>query len=393
MALTESTISSGGVPSPARPVFFMSHAVPADTDGTGEDEALFARFFEHLCEAVAARMTLPHPPSLGYMVNAASSERQTPRALAVCRVFVPLWSPLYFTTARCGREWSVFMERVQSTSPAPFWGRFAPVIWSPVSASAIPRAAREVNRGRGQESRPDAVDGLYALMPEKRGPWDPAYRQVVHEVADAVARAAREPLRSAALADLEDAPDAFQQRSPDLSLRVAILAPTTRTLPQGRSGKGRYGADSLDWAPYGNRRLAEDVATVTERLGYGLHLVSFGEVAGQMLADPPVGEPEPTLLLIDNWSLLDESRRRQVEAYVRLDRPWYTFMVVRDREDPETREHTARLQAVVDETLSARLGKMSVVHRHAASGNGSPEGFPRDFSLLAQVAESSFIRR
>lgn len=400
--MTES-VASGGTPPADRPVFFVSHAGPTDPEAGREDDELFKRFFADLSRAVGTRLRLHDHAGLGYLVDATRSARETARALAVCRVFVPLWSPLYFTTERCGQEWSVFLKHVRTAGGGPPGRYFAPVTWAQVSAARLPSAAREVDRGAGREERPDAVDGLYTLMSDMIGEeigWqetDPddaqLYRMVVDGVADTVARACDRALAPVAPTDLKHASNAFARRSPSLSLRVAILAPTRRQLPEGRIGEGRYGAGPLDWAPYGNRPLRDDVATVTERLGYELHLVAFDEVAEQFLADPPAREPEPTLLLIDNWSLLDEERRRQVDGYVRLGRPWLTFMVVRDPADPETREQLDRLQRVVNETLSVRLARMRIDLKHAASGNGAREGFTRDFTMLAQVAESSFIRR
>jgi FxsC-like protein len=397
------SVSSGGAPPADRPMFFVSHAGPTDPEAGREDDELFKRFFVDLSRAVADRLTLREHVGLGYLVDATRSARETARALAVCRVFVPLWSPLYFTTERCGQEWSVFLDHVHTAGGGSPGRYFAPVTWAPVSAATLPRAAREVDRGSDREERPDAVNGLYTLMPEAAEEEtgrpeadtddEELYRMVVNGVAEAVVRASSRALRPTTPARLEQAPNAFTQRSPSLSLRVAVLAPTTRVLPEGRIGHGRYGEEPLDWAPYGNRPLAEDVTTVIERLGYELHLVAFDDVSEQLLADSATVEPEPTLLLIDNWSLLDEERRRQVASYVRLGRPWCTFMVVRDPADPETRERMDRLRAVVDETLSARLARMRIDLQHAASGDGIREGFTRDFSMLAQVAESSFIRR
>ena len=380
-----------------RPLFFVGHA-------GRHDDALFNRFFRDLTRAVGARLKLSvnEQAGLGYMVDAASSPAETARALSVCQVFVPLWSPLYFKSPQCGQEWSVFRERAQSAEGGSSGSHFAPVIWTPVTAAALPRAAREVDRGGGREERPDSVYGLYELMidmPEDGiraypplGADDYQYRQVVDGVAEAIAKAARAPaLRTAAPVDVGQAVNAFAQRAPSLYLRVAILAPRAGRIPQGRDDTRRYGTTALDWAPYGNRALAEDVETVTERLGYLLHLVDFDDVAERLLADED--DVEPTLLLIDNWALLDDRWRNLVDHYIQLGRPWHTFMVVRDPNDPETRENLDRLLAVVDSTLSARLDRMRVDLAYAASGGSSPEGFTRDFSALAQLAESVFVRR
>lgn len=390
--------SSAGAPPNGHPLFFVSRAGPTEGD------ALFERFFADLRRSVAARLDLPDHAGLGYTAQPTSSTRQIAQALAVCRVFIPLWSPRYFTDALCGREWTVFRERVTAVGGRSLKRYFAPVTWAPVAPAMMPFAARAVDRAGGRDERPDEAHGLYALMSDaldertdrretEPGGCEPLYRIVVDGVAEAVADASRELLRPTEPADLERARNAFAKPGPSLGLRVAILAPAFGRLPEGRSGKGRYGPGPLDWAPYGDRPLAEEVAVVTQRLCYRLDLVAFDEVSGDLLSDRAAAETEPTLLLIDNWSLLDAERRRQVDAYARPDRLWNRFMVVRDPEDPETRLHLTRLQAVVDETLLARLEELPLNLEHAASGRGTRPWFAHNFSALARAAESSFIRR
>jgi FxsC-like protein len=392
------SVPSIGAPPTVHPVFFVSRA------GPGEGDGLFERFFADLRRCVAARLDLPDDPDLGFAVEPTSSPRRLAQALAVCRVFVPLWSPPYFTDARCGKAWTVFEGRVKALGgPCPE-RYFAPVTWKPVSPGMMPYPARAVDRADGRDERPEEARGLHALMSDafdeptdrresKAGGGEPLYRRVVDGVADAVADSCREPLGPTEPADLDRARNAFAKPRPSLGLRVVILAPTSGRLPEGRSGKGRYGPGPLDWAPYGDRPLAEEVALVTEGLCYQLDLVAFDEVSRDLLSPGAAAEAEPTLLLIDNWSLLDAERRRQVDAYARPDRLWHRFMVVRDPEDPETRLHLARLQAVVDETLLARLEELPVDLEHAASGRSTRPWFAHNFSALARAAASSYIRR
>jgi hypothetical protein len=97
------------------------------------------------------------------------------------------------------------------------------------------------------------------------------------------------------------------------------------------------------------------------------------------------------LLLIDNWALLD-SGCRQVERYVDLACPWYTFMVIRDEADPEARARDEELRGVVHATLGATLDTLRVGLRFGASGDASRGRLREDFSLLAQAAVRGFVR-
>jgi FxsC-like protein len=375
------------------PVFFLSHADPPAVDAEFVDDddvdEMFTKFFRDLTDAVAARSALPSLSDIGYMVDAEASPAKTAHALAVCQVFVPLWSPLYFKSPGCGREWAAFQTRVPAGLNAVC---FEPVTWAPVSAAAIPRAALAVDRGGRREARPDAEKGLYALMIDDEVEQ---YARVVDDVATAISRLAKSPvLDSVPAVDLSGTRSAFAPRRSRITLRVALLAPTADRLPESRQGSGRYGPRQLDWTPFGadwNRTLAEDVKQFAERLGYDVDVVGFDDIASELSAG---GSPQkPTLLLIDNWALLDPLWRGEVEEYLKLRYPWYTFMVVRDPQDPETSRHVQPLRAVVDETLGARLTAMRIDLRHAASGNGSREQFQHDFSVLAQVAALSFLKR
>ncbi len=380
---------SGDLKAPL-PLFFVSHASPATDDPAQRaDDELFTRFHEDLTLAVAQRLATRDRPALGYMVGPGAEAQATARALATCQVFVALCSPLYFKNEQCGKEWSAFSARVPEDRRVRC---FYPVTWTPVSAPAFPAAAVDVFAAGTRNDQLDALGGVYALMVDEDSE---AYGAVVADIAGVIAETARRPVLATTVpVDLNRARNAFTSTVPQLRLQVVILAPTRDELPEGRTETESYGAHQLDWAPYGGvtgRQVAEDAALVAERLGYAINLVGFDDVADQLLTDRQ--PTAPTVLLIDNWSLIDRERRLQVRAYVELNHPWYRFMVIRNPQDPETNDSQQRLQAVVNETLQAKLNAMRIDMRHASSGNGSPELFPARFKLVAETAAASFQRR
>ena len=73
--------------------------------------------------------------------------------LASCRVFVPLFSPRYFTSEMCGREWYAFNERIlraravgAGSVPA-----IVPALWTHVGMAQLPDSVRHIHVVRKTE--------------------------------------------------------------------------------------------------------------------------------------------------------------------------------------------------------------------------------------------------
>ncbi|WP_194908063.1 FxsC protein [Catenulispora rubra] len=383
---------SGDEPSVHEPLFFLSYARPheAEAERPREELDLFLTFFDDLTQQISTLLPRKRPGDLGYAAPADAPERPTLQALSVCHVFVPLISPQYFSTRRCGLEWSAFRKRVRTRDVGL---HFVPVTWAPVEPADIPPDVLEVDFHTPREGRADIAEGLYPLMVDRAPGSD--YDLVVRNVARTISCVVREhPLPAGVLPSLLGQQNAFRAAPTRLLLRIVILAPTRDRSPKGRTADGHYGDAQTDWAPYGDRRdrtLAADVRTIADRLGYAPEIVGFDDVAPALLAGTL--SSAPTVLLIDNWALLDTAWRDQVAAYAdpAAKRPdWETFMVVRDDHDPQTRQRGADLRAAVDETLAASLRAMQTVVEHAASGNGPRERFPSHFSTVAEFAAGLF---
>lgn len=383
---------SGDEPSVHEPLFFLSYARPHESEAEHprEEPDLFLTFFDDLTQRISTLLPGERPGDLGYAASAVAPGQSILQALAMCHVFVPLISPQYFRSRFCGLEWSAFRKRVGTRDLAL---HFVPVTWAPVEQADIPPDVLEINFQTPRQGRADITEGLYSLMVDRAPGSD--YDRVVRNVARTISEAAREhPLPAGRPAALRSLPNAFRAAPTRLRLRIVILAPTRDRSPEGRTAVEHYGPTQTGWAPYDDRwdrTLAADVKTVADRLGYDPEIVAFDDVAPALLAGTLAGAP--TILLIDNWALLDTGWRDQVAAYVdpAAKRPaWETFMVVRDEKDPQTRERGADLRAAVDETLGASLQAMQTVVQHAASGNGPRERFPSHFSTVAEFAAGLF---
>lgn len=96
------------------------------------------QFYDDLCDELARRAGWDKD-SIGYWdqrvpVGARWPDRLV-EALRTCRVFVPLYSPRFYGSAYCGREWWIFSERVgdyeaQARQAADL---IVPVVWESTS--------------------------------------------------------------------------------------------------------------------------------------------------------------------------------------------------------------------------------------------------------------------
>jgi FxsC-like protein len=116
---------------PPRCYFFLSYA-------RGDDSDSIQRFYNDLCRDVRDHAGLPRGTEVGFLdthsmdLGVAWSGRLM-RDLARCGTFIALVSPRYIRSEMCGREWSVFANRLaRHTSPGgepP--AALLPLLWLP----------------------------------------------------------------------------------------------------------------------------------------------------------------------------------------------------------------------------------------------------------------------
>ncbi|WP_052390345.1 TIR-like protein FxsC [Streptomyces sp. NRRL B-24484] len=176
-------------PEAPRPYFFLSH--PGGPGGRTVD-----RLFQDLCEEVLQLTDLPSAVPPGFVDRSPEldswSRWQITEALATCRVFVPLYSPRYFASERCGREWYGFARRAARAAErsAVQASGIVPVIWLPVSSAEQPAAARQLrfnHRSLGPEYQ---SEGLYALA--RAAGRRELYELAVHRLATRIVQVAHE---------------------------------------------------------------------------------------------------------------------------------------------------------------------------------------------------------
>jgi hypothetical protein len=151
LAFLEVLRSARGGAEMAEPhVFFWSYARADAQDGPELD-----RFYTDLCREVRGRLGRAEADRCGFRddrgIELAAPEWASVigGALASARAFVALYSPTYFTREACGKEWTIFRERLlaytgergQSLPPLIF-----PVLWLPLKArfTRLPQHVRDI---------------------------------------------------------------------------------------------------------------------------------------------------------------------------------------------------------------------------------------------------------
>lgn len=283
------------------------------------------------------------------------------QALATCRVFVPLYSPRYFTREECGVEWHAFAQRVidhrarhQDQANA-----IVPALWTPVESPEIPEAARRIQMNHADLGIEYAREGFYTLI--KNTLYRQEYVTAVQRLAQHIIRAAQTTrLETCDVRDLGPPRNAFDmpgRRAPaDRKLNVIVAAPTVDRLPRGRS-RDYYGISPNDWNPFhpwSRQSIADYAAGVARLNSYEPHVLSFDEGC-ELFAkgDPAAGLG---LLVVDAWAAADRELAVRLAELDSRNIGWVGTMIPWSVDDAETRARSTELRDALRALLPNRLG-------------------------------------
>ncbi|WP_306819988.1 TIR-like protein FxsC [Streptomyces sp. DSM 40750] len=367
----------GGSPPPEaeevsanRPYFFLSYArTPLLGPGGGDPDHWVTVLFRDLCDHIMALTDLPAGAAPGFMDREPRSGEDWPdefsENLATCRVFVPLYSPRYFTSEMCGREWYAFQERIVQAKAvgAGDIPAILPVLWTPVAFDQLPESARHIQMYHASFGERYRDHGIYGLIKLNR--LRDEYDEVVLSLAQRIVRVAQEtPLPPSRPRPYATTPSAFKPRGEGpRRIQVTVAAPTRGTLPAHRDTRP-YGEAALDWNPYfleSTRPLPQLVEELLRSLDYRVTLSSLTDeapdTAGPAERDvDTVPSDCPGILLVDRWTLLDQERRLKLRAIDTIAHPWLGMMVPWSRHDVQCHsEEGRRLEVQMEDTLPLLL--------------------------------------
>ncbi|HZX37242.1 MAG TPA: TIR-like protein FxsC [Streptomyces sp.] len=374
-----------------RPYFFLSYAhTPRYGAGGPNPDMWVERLFRDLCGHVMAMTDLPAGAPAGFMDREIRSgegwSERLGEVLSSCRAFVPLFSPRYFASEMCGKEWFAFAQRAtyhraRSNRPAE---AIVPVQWVPVPPEQLPGPAERLQFNHRAMGDRYVTDGLYGLIKLRR--FAEEYEAAVYELAKRIVSVADTTrLAPGGPVDYRHAPSAFgRPTGGPRPMQVTVVAPTRHDLPDGRSSD-YYGTQPQDWNPYypdSARPLAYVAQDLMRSLNYQATVSSFEHESPLDRWQPPT---RPEVLLLDRWALEDEQCRARLAAFDAEPRPWVSVVVPWNRDDPQSRMVEPELAERLERTMPHQMRQGRVACRAAASGVPSMEAFGQ---ILPQVVES-----
>lgn len=381
----------------AAPYFFLSYAhTPKNHPKDRDPNHWVERFYRDLCDHVLQLTSLPAGVPAGFMDQQMQPgegwQERLSEALAYCRVFVPLYSPRYFLSEQCGREWFAFSQRAvnhQSRGNGGSVSEIVPALWVPVPLRQLPQPAERLQFNHASFGDDYADEGFYGLIKLKY--LREQYERAVYLLAKRIVRVAEEtslpegdPHR-----DYLSVPSAFGPPGPTREMDVSVLACSSTALPQDRRD-ACYGTHPREWNPYqpdASRPLVEHAAELVRNLDYRVSVGEFEADAGRMLAPGP--PRAPGLLLLDRWALATEHGRELVERLSAEDRPWISVMVPWNRSDPDSAPQENSLRQIADEVLAPREVE-TAGHRSPGGGLLSLEAFNQELPRAVKAAERHY---
>lgn len=332
----------GGDQAGDAPYFFLSYArTPRHDRNSSVDPNLWIhKLYDDLSAEV---MQLIRSPIPGFMDREIwpgmqwSEELTT--ALSTCQVFVPLYSPRYFTSENCGKEWYAFSKRVldqrarQPSTPM----AIVPALWVPVEADNLPEVAKEIQFNHHSLGDMYGRVGFSGIIKVNRFQDDYilAVQGLARRIVEVAKKAKIDPGRAAEYATLESAfggSDVHEMAEKRMQLTVVTI--DTAHLPEGRSNQ-YYGRSPLQWRPYfpaASMPILDYARELARYLGCEPRVMTLQE----HLQDAAKGVDAPGLFLIDAWAATSQGCCDDLRRLDELDQEWTSVLHPWNSEDDQT---------------------------------------------------------
>ena len=363
------------------PYFFLSYAhMPRPVGDDATDPNLWIeKLFGDLCRCVREMATEP-PSQIGFMDSGirhgAEWAQVLSEHLAVCKTFVPLYSPHYFLSDDCGKEWHAFCGRVLN-GHAKGTGHIQQIIpaqWIPVPIEQQPRAVQRIQFRPADLGAAYAEHGFYPLT--HIGLFGSDYELAVYELARKIVTVAQgQPAPPGPALDYESLPSAFADSDSrvmrgDKPFHIVIAAPHLADLPADRV-RDYYATDAYGWNPYVPdlvEPLAQYARKVARHHGHRRPQVySLLDYESELLRIPEEQATAPAVLLIDPWVVTQPECCRLLEAYDRMSKPWIQFVIAWNTKDVGLAEAEDMLRGLLSTVLRTKLADGGRPARQMAS--------------------------
>ncbi|MCX5211263.1 TIR-like protein FxsC [Kitasatospora sp. NBC_00240] len=343
-----------------RPYFFFSYARRDHETG----RAFVDQFFTDLRDELARIEPAAGPGELAYRDTESLRlgddwERQLSRMLGASRAMVALYSPEYFASLYCGKEWTAFHDRMrrhedESGESVP---ALIPVLWAP-PPEGLPPEVKKIQYVQRDMGETYARAGLRDLL--RTDPHGPEYTRVVQVVAERVRDVAGRPVGESRELDLATVRGCFPASAP------VAGAPATTGLVRlfvaaGRAGQdvpappddgprgGWYGARPWDWAPYHPPTRPSLVVRAQRAITQAGHSTTLDEIGPDLGArlDRAREDNQVSVLLVDPWAAGAGAYRQTLSHFDGRNHPVTGVLVPTGTDDPPEGPAYTRLWAGV----------------------------------------------
>jgi FxsC-like protein len=301
----------------------------------GNSDSYLKEFFKDLSEDVRVRRGLPETTVVGFLDQhdielGGTWENTIANALQDSKVMVSMYSPGYFQSPYCGKEWEVFMRRcklfrdrkVQAGElGAQLPPSIKPSLWVPFSISNLAEEVQAIQYLRGDQNPTYAAEGLRYILTLKTD-----YRREYTNFVTALAKDIIETADKYSLPQLEPLPpleqvdSAWPQRTPQggqspvapvsvsgpKHIRFVFVAADPHHFGDVRSAAPYLDRGGPDWKPFFPDMSAigpfvqhivsdQELGFTSDELTFSPNLVSDIEDAW---ADRKI-----VIILVDGWSV------------------------------------------------------------------------------------------
>ncbi|MBP2704051.1 TIR domain-containing protein [Microbispora sp. RL4-1S] len=365
-------------PNDQSPYFFLSYAhIPSHDPARRDDPNRWVKkLFEDLCEHINNLTNLRPGAAAGFMDVELRSGHHWPErlseALATCRVFVPLYSPRYFESEQCGKEWAAFLHRLSNHAnpEGQLPEAIVPALWIPLPPHQLPEVAKSIqfaHEGQGPRYRDEGFYGLIKVS-SMRSQYQRATLTLARRIVEVAARTRISVMNPTPEYQAFASP--FRDYLPQRPLKVTVAAPSLSGLPKGRNPY-YYGHTPQGWNPYrcetSTRPLAAYAADIAAAHGFQAEIGSLEEHANELTSETPLG---PAVMLVDPWATTRADCQAQLRKVDRGGKRWVGVVVPWNDDDGQTARERARLRRSVDQCLpgrpsetSADVDSLSAFHR------------------------------
>jgi len=380
------------------PYFFLSYArTPRhDRHSSADPDYWVHKFYDDLSAEVLQHIRSSNAGFMDREIRLGmqwSGELTT--ALATCRVFVPLYSPRYFDSENCGKEWYAFSKRVldQRARQPNIQTAIVPALWVPVAEDSLPDVAKAIQFDHHSLGDKYGQVGFSGIIKVNRFSDD--YILAVQNLARRIVEVAdKTRIDPGWHTDFDTSESAFGNSAvhatPEKRLQLTVVTIDNSNLPDGRSEQ-YYGKTPLQWRPYfpaAPMPIVDYARELARYLGCRPRVISLVD----HLRDVARGVNAPGLFLIDVWAATSQGSCDDLRRLDELDQEWTSVLHPWNREDDQTLTANG-LRESLEACLGRKLSSIPRPLREQAVAIETIEDFGDVMAPMIMAMRRRFLRR